>query len=99
MKNTPNQSEFRTKNSQGIANWTRLDANEMNPLFLDNNPNPDNLQPQQANPASSRNLPSIEARDPAVREFCEQSEGTLVLPMGNNLCNLTGLANREDNRV
>ena len=83
MKKTPNKSEFRTKNSNGIAHWTRLDANEKNPLFLDPTPAHDILLTQQSNP-SSRNLPSSDARDPAVGELSSQSEGTLALPRGKN---------------
>ena len=92
--NTPRKSEAR-KHSQGIVDRIRLDAPEMNPLSFDNIPALDNLLPQQASPASSRNLPCIASRDLTVRDNCIHSEGTLALPMGNNLYNLTGLDNRE----
>ena len=80
LKKTPNKSDLRTQNSHGIAHWTRLDATEKDPLSLDPTPAHNILLAQQLYPASSRNLPSYDARDPAVGELSRKSEGTLALP-------------------
>ena len=90
QNNTPRKSDAR-KHNPGIVDRTRLDATEMNPLPFDIKPAPNNLLPQQANPASSRNLPCIASRDLAVRDSCIDSEGNTSATNGNIFEQLNGI--------